>query len=384
MINASATTPFSSHARASCTASSANLRDSSCSRIDRRIDAYTARTHAFSQLAGWSAIRSHACSMTLRASSSRVSTTNSVDASRRLVMAATSASPDWSAIFTADLANATARSGSPAEPATQDALRSSLPSSMSVGRSAGATPSHSFSARSSWCSASVGAPEFFASSAASIDAASACGSAWLSMLWCASAAAAPRWPFMPASSRRVGAVQPDPLAGQQVTVDGLAEQGVAERVDVHPLLVLGHQHVVLHGLAQRLLELGLGQLGHGEQPLVRRAPAGHRRDPDHRWAASDSRSTRDSNTSTSVAGMLSPSSVYAASSSSAKNALPSDRPATSRTRSSASTSSASAATNTRESSALNGVRSMRSIAGWRTSSASSGRSGCLRCRSSLR
>ena len=48
-------------------------------------------------------------------------------------------------------------------------------------------------------------------------------------------------------------MQPDALAGQQVAVDGLLQQRVPEGVAVG---AVGHEHVVRDGLAQGLVELG--------------------------------------------------------------------------------------------------------------------------------
>jgi hypothetical protein len=56
---------------------------------------------------------------------------------------------------------------------------------------------------------------------------------------------------------------------------------VTERVDLDAPVLRGHEHVVLHGLAQRLLEVGLRQARHLQQGRVRHPAAGHRRHPDH-------------------------------------------------------------------------------------------------------
>ena len=70
-------------------------------------------------------------------------------------------------------------------------------------------------------------------------------------------------------------VQPDPLAGQQVVVDGLAEQGVPERVAA----LASDQDVHLDGLAQRLLELAGVEAGRGGEQVVGDLAAGDARDP---------------------------------------------------------------------------------------------------------
>jgi hypothetical protein len=69
-------------------------------------------------------------------------------------------------------------------------------------------------------------------------------------------------------------VQPNPLTGQHVLVDGVPGQRVAEGI----ALPVGsdHEQVVLHGLAQRGEQLVLAQPRDlGEQP-VRHGPARHR------------------------------------------------------------------------------------------------------------
>ena len=65
-------------------------------------------------------------------------------------------------------------------------------------------------------------------------------------------------------------VQRGPLAGEQVGVGGLLQQRVAERVAVGVL----DEHVLRHGLAQRLDQRRLGQPGHRREQAVARAPAG--------------------------------------------------------------------------------------------------------------
>ena len=66
------------------------------------------------------------------------------------------------------------------------------------------------------------------------------------------------------------------LARQQVVVDRLAQQRVPEPV---ALALVGHEHLVGDGLAQRRLDLGGGQGGHPEQQRVGDPAAGDARDP---------------------------------------------------------------------------------------------------------
>ena len=73
---------------------------------------------------------------------------------------------------------------------------------------------------------------------------------------------------------RVGGVQAGPLARQQVAVDGLLEQGVAEPVALGG--GAGHQHLPGDGVAQPPLDLGLGPAGGRDQQLVADPAAGHR------------------------------------------------------------------------------------------------------------
>jgi hypothetical protein len=54
----------------------------------------------------------------------------------------------------------------------------------------------------------------------------------------------------------VGGVEPGPLAREQVAVDGLLEQGVAEPVALGGRA--GHQHLAGDGVTQAPLDLGLG------------------------------------------------------------------------------------------------------------------------------
>jgi hypothetical protein len=77
----------------------------------------------------------------------------------------------------------------------------------------------------------------------------------------------------------VGGVQPHPLAREQVAVDRLLEQRMAERVA--PGGGVAGQHPGADRLVQALLQVGLGPPGHaGEQPVGHPA-AGHRRHPQH-------------------------------------------------------------------------------------------------------
>jgi hypothetical protein len=74
-----------------------------------------------------------------------------------------------------------------------------------------------------------------------------------------------------------GQVQPVALAGQQLAVDGLLQQGVPKRVGV--LAGLHDEHLAVDRLAQARQQLGLAQWRHRrEQPLID-PPPGNRRDP---------------------------------------------------------------------------------------------------------
>ena len=72
-------------------------------------------------------------------------------------------------------------------------------------------------------------------------------------------------------------MEPDPLAGQQVVVDRLAEQRVAEGVAV----AVGDEDVHLHRLAQSLVERALREPRGGCEQLVGDPPAGDARRPGH-------------------------------------------------------------------------------------------------------
>jgi len=69
----------------------------------------------------------------------------------------------------------------------------------------------------------------------------------------------------------VPAVQPHPLAGQQVVVHGLAEQRVPEPVGA----LAGDEDVLLDGMAQRLVEGLRGQVGDGGEQVVADPAARH-------------------------------------------------------------------------------------------------------------
>ena len=87
---------------------------------------------------------------------------------------------------------------------------------------------------------------------------------------------------VPAGERRIGrqrlavrGVDPHPLARKRVAVDGVARERMAEHVAA--LGVVDHEHVVLDGLAQRRVELGLLEArDRGEQPVGHRAARGRR------------------------------------------------------------------------------------------------------------
>ena len=92
---------------------------------------------------------------------------------------------------------------------------------------------------------------------------SAVFSSWASLAWRASSAAVPRARPSPIAAAYLR-MQPDPLAGQQVVVDGLAEQGVTKGV----VPVAGDQDVALDGCAQALVEGGVADVGGDRQQLV--------------------------------------------------------------------------------------------------------------------
>ena len=74
-----------------------------------------------------------------------------------------------------------------------------------------------------------------------------------------------------AQRRDVRRVEPDPLAGQEVVVDRLAEQGVAEAV----VALVRDEDVALDGAAHAVLEAGLGETGDLVEQLVGDAAPGH-------------------------------------------------------------------------------------------------------------
>jgi hypothetical protein len=85
-----------------------------------------------------------------------------------------------------------------------------------------------------------------------------------------------------AGQRRIGrqrlavsGVDPRPLARERVAVDGVARERMAE--DVAALGLVDHQHVVLDGIAERRIEVGILQAGdRGQQPVGHRAAPGRR------------------------------------------------------------------------------------------------------------
>ena len=78
--------------------------------------------------------------------------------------------------------------------------------------------------------------------------------------------------------RGIPLVGPHPLPGQQVVVDGLGEERVAEGVATG---VGGHEDVVLDGVADGGVELGPGEVDHAGQQTVGHLAAGSRGEPDH-------------------------------------------------------------------------------------------------------
>ena len=75
----------------------------------------------------------------------------------------------------------------------------------------------------------------------------------------------------------VAAMEPHSLAGQQVVVDGLAEQGVTEGV----VAVAGDQDVALDGGAQALVERRVVEVGRDGEQLVGDPASGDARRPNH-------------------------------------------------------------------------------------------------------
>ena len=127
--------------------------------------------------------------------------------------------------------------------------------------------------------------------------------------------------------RGVGGVQADPLAGQQVVVDRLGEQGVPEACSRVPLARF--EQVRVDGLAQCGVERIVGQIGNLGEHLVGDPPAGDRRDADDlpgvvgRVGRGGPAAGRPA--ATGSVSRRSHCSSAAATSSSAKNALPSAR-----------------------------------------------------------
>ena len=133
-----------------------------------------------------------------------------------------------------------------------------------------------------------------------------------------------RRPSDPATSPSSGAVglerlgeprvQAAVLAGQQVAVDRLADQRVAERVVA---VGVDHEHLVGDRLARALHHLVRRQVGDRLEQRVRGRPVGTAAIRTTAWAVGESRSTRAISTSRSVSGssQLSPSSLAASSSS---------------------------------------------------------------------
>ena len=138
--------------------------------------------------------------------------------------------------------------------------------------------------------------------------------------WHASSAATVASVTSPSRSGRASSavamrgVQRGVLAREQVAVDRLADQRVAERV--HAALI-DHEHLVGDRLARALHHLGGGEAGDGLDELVRRGAVEHGGDAHDRARGLRSCSTRASSTSRSVSGssQLSPCSIAASSSS---------------------------------------------------------------------
>ncbi len=73
-------------------------------------------------------------------------------------------------------------------------------------------------------------------------------------------------------------VQPGPLAGEQVGVERLADQGVPEHVAVR---AARHQQLLGHAVPDRVLVLGPGQPGRGPDDVVVDPAPADRRGPEH-------------------------------------------------------------------------------------------------------
>ena len=162
------------------------------------------------------------------------------------------------------------RVGSPAWSAEYAARRSRSTSSSPASRSGSSTRSQSARARSKSACASPKAFTRSAASAARVAAARARDWSPAATQWCAACAVmcAPRSPpsIRSSSARASAAVQLGALTRQQVVVDHLAQQRVAERV----ALVGERDHdVARHRLAQRVAQLGRLEPRHrGEQRMV--------------------------------------------------------------------------------------------------------------------
>ena len=195
---------------------------------------------ASAEMAGGSSSVSIAVSATARAASSAPREVGDASSGRAASCSASSAAArsGWPLLLSASAVSTASRA------------RSTSPSP------AAPSPASSRSARSKCWAASSGPPTWAASWPAWMLALSAVFSSWASLAWRASSAAVPRARPSPMAAAYSG-VQPDPLAGQQVVVDGLAEQGVTEGV----VAVAGDQDVALDGRAQALVEGGVADVG---------------------------------------------------------------------------------------------------------------------------
>ena len=184
---------------------------------------------------------------------------------------------------------------------------------------------------------------------------------------------------------REGGVQARPLAREQVVVDRLLEQRVAERVVLVAGTGLGHQDVLADGFAQRGVQgLGVDARRVHEQVGSTCWPAAEatRRTS---WVASVRRATRASRTSRSVGGSSAvPVSRAEHRSSSAKNGFPWDRAWIDSTRPGSTSRPLIARSWAVSSAPSKRRRSSRSTRPERSSSARNGSSGWRRCSSSDR
>ena len=175
-------------------------------------------------------------------------------------------------------------------------------------------------------------------------------------------------------------VQLGPLAGEQVVLDDLAQERVAEPVDA---IVLNDHDVTVDGLAQRVAQgprLEPARLL--EQRMVEQLADGD--EPQQLRAGSDSRSTRSISASRSVSGAAPRPSSPAASSSSPNSGLPPERAHSRSSRSAAGGAPRMSVSCSASSSRVSGPSRTRRARGRSSSSASSERSGWLRCSSSGR